>query len=333
MKVEVKIMDLDLKNTLEPFLNGDAWEELITQCCRRKYEKDKFTYVPAKSDGKFSDHGIEAFTKTTGIVFQCYCPKDIYISEDKLYEQQRDKVTEDISKLKDLENVKGLLSMGVPEITEWIFIVPEYKDKKILKHLYKKQQELLNLKASDQKKYHYLSDKFECSIKVAEDFLLEIVDIINANASKVKVEFSKLDKFNPDWSNCESEKSKNVQRKLSSINEKLKNDSQKLDFLTNIYMSKYVQGTQLINAIGKFSPELRSKILATKEQFREIVILESMQNQDSLLNNSVFKDLKNDFKLRLEEEFPGIATKSLMDIHLSTISEWLADCPLEFLGD
>lgn len=64
-----------------------------------KYEVEGYQEMSAHTDG---DLGIEGFTRT-GVVFQCYCPDEEYDST-KLYEHQRDKITKDLGKLKNIRN-------------------------------------------------------------------------------------------------------------------------------------------------------------------------------------------------------------------------------------
>ncbi len=82
--------------------DGDSWEEICQMCFKSKYYDEGYQYMPALPNGDF---GIEGFTKS-GKVFQCYCPDFDYDSKN-LYEKQRDKITEDLNKLK--KNEKELL--------------------------------------------------------------------------------------------------------------------------------------------------------------------------------------------------------------------------------
>ena len=78
-----------------PF-NGSTWEGLCQQVFKRKYQAECYQQMPASP----GDFGIEGYTSVTGWAFQCYCPEKHY-ERTELYENQRDKITVDLRKLKD----------------------------------------------------------------------------------------------------------------------------------------------------------------------------------------------------------------------------------------
>lgn len=94
-------------------LDGDSWEELCQSCYRIKYQVEHYMEVPATYRG---DAGIEGFTQT-GVVNQCYCHEKKF-SDNELYENQRDKMTKDITKLLSPDYKDKLYKLGVPVIRE-----------------------------------------------------------------------------------------------------------------------------------------------------------------------------------------------------------------------
>ena len=146
-------------------LSGESWENLCDSCYRMKYQEVHYQKVPSVLKG---DAGIEGFTRT-GVVYQCYCPEREY-SADELYEHMRDKMTKDIGKLVDPDYKKRIEDLGVPPIHEWHFVIPLYKDSRILQHAETKRREVLTLKSSVPTGYTHIHDNFTIVIKVAEDF-------------------------------------------------------------------------------------------------------------------------------------------------------------------
>ena len=57
-------------------------------------------------------------------------------------------------------------------------VVPEYKDKRILKHAESKRQEVLKYRQEHKDQCSYISTDFVIDVKVAEDFKLEISRIM-----------------------------------------------------------------------------------------------------------------------------------------------------------
>ncbi|WP_431808234.1 hypothetical protein [Lysinibacillus sphaericus] len=312
---------------VKDYLSGDKWEELIIACCRSTYKEYDFMEVPAGHKG---DCGIEGFTQN-GIVIQCYCPDDRNLSKDDLYNHQRDKVTKDINKL--IANKDRLAEIGVSFIDKWIFIVPEYKDKRILQHLCDKEKLVSETKKNDPSSYTYISDNFKCLIKVADDFINEIVDLFNSTALGKKLDLPLLTSYNANWRDIESEKVDNVKRKTLAINPMLINNDSLWDKLINNYMTLYAQGLEFMDDIGTNFPELRANILELKNLYKFEVETKSMMNPDSTLNNKIFIELQKEFTKQLETNFSGLSPNTIMSLTHSTTAEWLADCPLEFIGD
>lgn len=129
----------NIKNLIEGYMTGNAWEDLCVQCYRIRYQEDHYTAIPAVQGG---DAGIEGFTNK-GVVHQCYCPERNF-SDNELYEHQRKKLSDDIEKLK--KNANRLKALGVPTVVEWHFNIPEYKDSRILAYAEKKRQEIIKEK-------------------------------------------------------------------------------------------------------------------------------------------------------------------------------------------
>lgn len=120
-------------------MDGNKWEDLCNKVYKMRYMSEGYEVIPARYKG---DGGIEGFT-STGIATQCYYPEDNY-SPEELHKKLIEKVTKDIKKIKLHEN--DLFKLGIDEIKEWHFITPEYKDKRIIEHLNKKKNELLQQK-------------------------------------------------------------------------------------------------------------------------------------------------------------------------------------------
>lgn len=163
-------------------LDGDTWEDLCQSCYRIRYQEQHYLEVLAVHGG---DAGIEGFTRT-GIVNQCYCPERDY-SDDELYEHLRKKMTTDIGKLLDKGYKARLKKLGVPTIHEWHFVIPEYRDSRIIEHAETKRKEVLQAKSGNPSQYDYIVDDFVIVIKVAEDFKFEITKTIRESLTDAKL--------------------------------------------------------------------------------------------------------------------------------------------------
>jgi hypothetical protein len=123
-------------------LNGDRWEEYALRRLRDKHVFDgptEFVSVPAAHKG---DLGIDAFTRSGGIVYQCYAAED-YANAKDLYEHQLKKVTEDLAKLFDPSKASEIQELIGPDavITRWILVVPQHRSRLLIQHCNKKAKE------------------------------------------------------------------------------------------------------------------------------------------------------------------------------------------------
>ena len=124
-------------------LDGNLWEEYALRRLREKYAQKgvaEFVPVPAASQG---DLGIDGYTRTSGVVYQCYAAEH-YANATDLYEHQRDKVTKDLGKLFDpgkAAELAKLLGQG-NVIREWILVVPQHRSKQLIQHANKKAEDL-----------------------------------------------------------------------------------------------------------------------------------------------------------------------------------------------
>lgn len=308
-------------------LDGKTWEELCISCYRIKYPNSHFQEVPATYKG---DGGIEGFTKD-GIVIQCYCPDDQNLSNDDLYEKQRDKVTNDINKLISSENGKLFKSFGLTEIREWHFLVPEYKDRRILQHIEKKKQ--LVLEKIKLKECEYISENFQTSIKVAPDLRIELYSLIRTQALAVKLNLQFRENSVSEWSDCDNEKVENIKRKLLAINPQLSSKPDAFSALLNTYMTAYLDGIELLKRIGINYPELRKDILDFANEFKKDVSSQTLLNSDHTLNAALFKQLGNEFEIKIAKQIEYLDQVSILTLKTNLISSWLADCSMEFWGD
>lgn len=301
-------------------LDGDKWEEICDKCYRMRYQDQGFTKVPPKYLG---DSGIEGFT-ATGIVYQCYYPEKEY-SDDDLYDKQRDKLTKDIGKL--MKNEEGLKKLGVGIIKEWHFVIPEYRDRRIVEHCETKRKEVM------EKKLNYIDDNFRILIKIEEDFLEEINRVI-LYEDGVKLNISYKHTGDIDLTQYSSEKVDNIQRKIQAIiGQDICNEiqSMRLERITKVYVSYYSQGIIILNQLRSGAPELYEKIKSIEQVYKLEAQTKCDMNWDKTINKQLFDEILKEFGERLNESFSKVLTiESIQELKNDLISGWLADCPMDF---
>lgn len=306
-------------------LDGDRWEELCDNCYRKRYQKDNYQYVPAEYLG---DCGIEGYTKT-GIAYQCYYPEKKY-SDDDLYIHLRDKMRKDIDKL--INNGKKLKEIGVEKIVEWHFVIPEYRDKRILEYAEKKRKEVLKKKKEE--KLDYISQDFKIIIKVPEDFRDELYFLIKTEKD-YKLDLAlKHTRKNIDWSKCDSDKVQNIRRKINNLllSQNSIVDENRLNELVNLYVDYYLKGMELFNHIQDKLPEEYEDLINIEYTYGDEIKQRCLSNNDRTCNKRIFDEIIKGFEKDLKEEYKDLWTmSSIMEIKNDLIGKWLAECPLSFV--
>jgi hypothetical protein len=309
-------------------ISPKQWEELCDSCYRLRYQSDNYQKIPSLYLG---DGGIEGFTKK-GIVYQSYCPEKEY-SDDDLYDHLRDKVTKDIGKLLDDKHMKTLQGVGVELIKEWHFVIPEYRDKRILEHLTTKKQEVLKLKNANPNKYNYIDDTFDTVIKVAEDFKEEISKTIVFETGKVKINLAVLDDNNIDYSLCDSEKTKNITRKAKALIPNNTSESE-INEIVNIFTKYYLRGVEILNTLKIDFPMQHKEIFELINSLKNEVVLQTRLNKSSdfIINKNIFDKIMKEFDEHLKT-INSLNEASITELKNDIIAGWLADCSMEFKSD
>lgn len=306
-------------------LDGDTWERLCQSCYRMRYADENYTEIPAVQGG---DAGIEGFTKN-GIVNQCYCPERDY-SENELYEHQRDKMTKDIGKLVQIKYKERLLKLGVPKIREWHFVIPFYKDSRIIEHAKLKSEEVLSLKKENPEQYDYIDDDFAIVIKQAEDFNIELARIIRNSITDTKLNLAVRNVEKANWEQCDSKKVENITRKIKAVMGIDDDENEDLNDIVNTYVESYIKGMEIMRMLRVSFIEIFEDIHGLEQAYKKQVSIKTKINTDKSMNVSVFNEILNDFEIQLKESFTYFTNESIFELKTDIISMWLADCSMQF---
>lgn len=309
-------------------LNGESWENLCIACYKMRYASEHFTDIPANRGG---DGGIEGYTEN-GIVIQCYCPLDKNLSHQDLYENLRDKMTQDINKFIDEKNSKNLKKLGIPPIKEWHFVIPEYKDNRILEHKTKKIQLVKKTRESNLELYDYISEDFRIIVKVAEDFRIELSRILRSSLTDIAMNIELSNYTKPDWSKSDNTKINNIKRKILAIAPNLEDNLDSFNHILDLYMTHYLEGIEKFERLGKSFPDIRKDLLDLETAFKMNVTTKTLMNTDKTLNSKIFNELGDEFEKKLREDFSFLSNTTTMNLKWNLVCKWLADCSMEFKG-
>lgn len=309
---------------ISDYMEGDLWERLCDMCYRVKYQDEGYQKLPAISGG---DGGIEGFTRT-GIVYQCYCPERKY-SEKEQYEHMRNKMTADIKKLLNESYAKRLKAFGVTLIKEWHFVIPEYGDTEIIRHAMSKTNEVLTAKKANPKIYDYIDDSFTILVKVADDFSDQIYRVVRNKFIDTKLNLTIKSIGDIDWTKCESDKVKNIDRKVRAVMGP-NPDEEDVQFIIKRYIKYYLKGIEILKRLRISFSEVYEQIIGLEQSYKEQVSMQTRMNGNSSLNRKIFEDILEDFEKKLKDELEDFSWESILELKRDIVSSWLADCSMQF---
>jgi hypothetical protein len=291
-----------------------------------RYQDKHYTPISATEGG---DGGIEGFTKS-GVVHQCYCPEKNY-SFNENYEHLRNKMTRDIAKLLKPDYIKKLIEWGVPPIIEWHFVIPEQNDSRIVKHAETKKQEVLAAKKASPKALPHIHDDFKVILKCADDFLLEISRIVLAPHKDYLLNLAVRHTADVDYTQCDSEKVKNIQRKMKAVKNTDDDNDEDVIFLVNYYIRAYLSGLAILNKLRLDFPEIHKLLLELEQSCKSDVSIKTRTVSDRSENSKLFNKLLDEFEEKLEQQFSTTVDQaSIGELKQDLVASWLADCSMEF---
>lgn len=313
-----------IRDFLPSNLDGNGWEELCQSCYRIKYTNDNYQEIEASHKG---DSGIEGFTHS-GITFQSYCPEKNY-SEEELYKKIINKITRDINKLIDKKNIEKQIDWGINKIEEWHFVTPYVKDSRVLQHIEKKRMFVMNKKVIDPEMYSHISDKFIISLKVADDFVIELTRLLRNRLVDVELNLASDHTSKVDWSKCDSEKSENVIRKIKAM--MVDDEESAINDMVDFYMSAYLSGIEIFEKLRNSFPDIYELILKLKDSYKNTAFMKTKMVKPTDSNLDVFYKIMSEFEHKIQKNFEGIIDDpSIAELQLDIVSSWLADCTMEF---
>lgn len=298
--------------------DGNSWESFCQVCFKMKYEVDGYQEMPAWQ----GDLGIEGFTRN-GVLFQCYCPNEEY-TPDKLYEEQRDKITTDLKKLvtNEIELKKYLKTI---KIKQWIFVTPGYKKKDIVKHCQDKAEEYRNMNLS------ILDDNFDVLIYDIDFFATEIPLVLSYRDRKIEINptTEKTEIEIADWKTKQISLVDNAIRKHGQrIDTSVSNRDNKINLLTQNSIEHFLNGNIAVKIMQEKFPSDYEKFVRVVSLFEKKLTEICIVNTDD--NNTLYKQIETDLKAKLKEAFSYIDQTTIDRLTEQVLADWILRCPINF---
>lgn len=295
--------------------DGDDWEEHCLNLLHMRYKAPgQFERVPSSDQG---DLGIEGFSHD-GCVYQCYAPQSPLPIKDR-YERQRDKLTEDISKLERHE-AELVAVLGGVEIRLYVFMTPIHDSRRLNEHAKKKAAEIRR------KNLAHCSPEFDVVVHTEADYAVERNELIALglhkwNLSAVPIPETAVHGYvhsNPDF--------------IATIDEKLGRLSglateEKIELRSHLLVRKLTADNKLGEIRGQFAAawEQIQELRAAKEASLAIECLLSQDDPRDLLYSTA-----NAYCATLKDNLTFLYDSDASDLAWGTTTDWLAECPLNF---
>jgi hypothetical protein len=313
---------VDLINSIYDYIKpNNTWESLCTEVYSLLYPQNFFTRVPSVPGG---DAGIEGFTDN-GIVIQCYFFQKKLYSEEKCFKLCQNKMARDLYKL--IHNGKRLKNLGVPEITEWHFLIPELPNLNILLvHCQRKCLDILEQKRRNPLLLSHISPNFKIRARDAIDLTPHIYQLIGIKMGYPLLLFPNLEIKKA------SENEINILRQKSKALLHIDNDSDDIlkgfiDAITDDYESGRVN----VPAFFDSNPDLKANFSRLSTSFRREVIRTTATNDDFKRNMLIYNQLATKLQDSLGKMFSiYLNDHDVTDIKAYLLSQCLVDCALHF---
>lgn len=298
--------------------NGKSWEALCQQVFKKKYGCDGYQQIPASP----GDFGLEGFTLKTGYGFQCYSPEKHYTRQE-LYDNQRDKITKDIAKLKT--NQTSLIKLlGATKLGYWVFVTPEVDKYALLAHARTKEVEVRGWNLP------FLQPDFTILLHDGDHYLVEINEIRSAAGEALDFELTP-----PTLAELLEPKEVYEQNVLRKCESRLapKQSSPKFQSLVSQLqqhtLESFLAADDYFRRVEATAPSLYFKLVRLINEYERYVveIASTWTNTAEELTNNVRDGLKERIARDLAPEFDE--TNASKVARLMT-ARWLAICELDY---
>jgi hypothetical protein len=294
--------------------DGDEWQEHIARLLRARYsEPGKYQEMPSRDKG---DLGLEGFSKD-GICYQCYAAVPPYTVKS-LYENQRDKITDDIAKF--INNASRLKNVfGTVKIKRWLLVVPLFLSTKLLEHCTKKTNEVIT------EKLPYVDGKFDIGVITDAAFEVELAKLTAVHLYKHHFPIKE-----PATEEIQSFASGNVAL-LKRVSEKAVklpklDTAQKIDEFTLRMVQHYLMAQSAADALRDRDPEQFESFIRCKASMEEVVRIQSMVQVG---DGTTVRKTYSEFKLEVQKQV-SVSPHTADVFAWGTVADWLLRCPLDF---
>lgn len=288
------------------------WQTHANSLLRERYTSANYITIPDLHNG---DGGLEGFSMD-GNAYQMYCPENA-MTVQKLFEDQRDKMTRDINKFinnkKEMEGFFGNL-----KIKRWILVVPSHQSSKLIAHATKKTLEVI------QEKLSYVDNEdFRVLVWDQSEFKKEEASLLSAGLATLKL--GAIDVAEHDINGYHvksSEFSDNMKRKLRKLNNNPVVIKRGQDSLTKSVIISQNMMSELKQDYSEIHEQITQAIAKRAKQLDiEALDCDPDTQRISYQTGVLLRQFQDASKLHID---------NLEEISKGTVADWLMNCTLDF---
>tara|TARA_R110002111_G_scaffold164386_3_gene230574 strand:+ start:27705 stop:28634 length:930 start_codon:yes stop_codon:yes gene_type:complete len=295
-------------------LQGDAWQEWGNQLLTQHYGPAEYQRIPERHKG---DAGIEGFTITQGHVYQQYgCEEPL--STQQRYEKQRDKMTRDVKKLIDNNEILSRI-FGTTKITRWVLFVPFCDSKELVAHAATKTDEVKIANLS------YVALDFRVMVADEEDFKTERAILLSVTDAALHIS---VESATPEavagWAADNDELVEVLDGKIAKL-PLLTSTQQRFGFRNQV-LKWYMEGQEMLSVLRKYPTTFERVIKAKshRENYLASLTLNAATPADQ------FKAALEQLLETYREQVKEMSNLSAEALAHEAVADWLIRCPLDF---
>lgn len=297
------------------YIDGDSWENDVKRWLRLRYPND-FQAVPALDDG---DAGIEGFTLEDRNVYQCYAALSS-LDTRSLYENQRDKLTEDIGKF--VANKAKLLKVLPPgfRTRRYIFVVPEFRSRELIAHAQRKTEEVIAASLP------YVDDGFAVIVHDRSNYEVEQRSEIALLLKNLNVEIEDVAEQEVEsWASDNNDGVKNLERKIPLFSGHARPEDIKQ--ARTYWIERKICTDNALEKLRSRSPEAWERIWGVKIGRERL--LGRVHSQFGATGETVAQ-ISDRVVSDMLEQVPNLAKIGAETLAEGLVGEWLQNCKLNF---
>jgi hypothetical protein len=292
--------------------DGKEWERYCMALLRLHHGAHELHEVPDRHGG---DLGLEAYA-SNGCAYQCYAALEP-LSTSELYESQRNKLTIDLTKLKNKEaDVARLLGSVV--IRRYMFMIHRHDSHKLVQHA--------NTKAAEVKTWGlaFVADDFEIVVITDDAFPRERASILGLREVLIDVTIGSAGDLET-WTSENQGLVATANRKLAVLSLLPQTREKYLEQL----LQQYLDGENALSRIRDKYPDQWQAAIRCKCSKENRLVLEHGELLDSPSAGQLTK-LVRELTDDLRSAVPPMDIELAKSLAWASLADWLMRCPLDF---